>query len=273
MKEDKCHTTYLTNRTICKDNRGSWIVPLGITFVLLIFLIWSFFVDTNIERKFDADYLVFDAIFLLSFCVALLLKKKMLPLAIGAIFGFLIFIIDGVIWWYTGVRYIDAPFSKWWVDFMMDISYGIVAFSWMIIALRRDKDAIWWTIFLFGGWMLVAGLSQWITLDDTTITTAREMGSLHFIGIIAAMVGYWILYYLRYDNEIIIYVFFVACLQGFIMEFYLWIFQIRPSGFDVVVFDTFVLINQGMPYMVILLDIFVPWSLKNFKKMHADFAE
>jgi len=261
--KDRCHIDHDTGKIECKsETQSSWHIPAMLTAFFVILLIWSYFIDTNIQREFDADYLLFDLIFLLAFSLALVLKKKFLPLCIGILFGAAIFVIDGVIWWYTGVRQIDAPFSKWYVDFMMDFSYGVAAFSCMIIALRKDKDAIWWTLALFGGWLMVAGLSEWIPLDDTTITTAREMESLHLYGILAAIAGYWILYFMKYDNETILYIFGIACVQGFVMEFYLWVFQIRPSGLDVVAFDTFVLINQGMPYIFIILYKIIPTATK-----------
>lgn len=214
---------------------------------------------TNVTRIFDADYIIFDFILFLVFVVALLYTKSWFPLAVSSVCGIIVYIIDGVIWWHTGIREITlSPFPLFIIFFMLDISYCIVAFSWMIIMLEKREHRVTWTIFLFGGSLLVPIISNLIPLNDVEITTVRYMADIRWLEITAATTGYILLIALKYDYKTILYVFGVGCMQGFTMEFCLWITGIRPSGLDLLIFDTLVLMNQGVPYIYVFLDKILP---------------
>ena len=85
-------------------------------------------IDHSITRHFEFDYLVFDALFLVVYILALIRAGRVVPLKAGLGFVVPIYFIDGVIWTALGIREygISAPWMKHAVDFMMDISYAIV---------------------------------------------------------------------------------------------------------------------------------------------------
>ena len=222
-------------------------------------------INHDVIRIFDLDYLIFDFIFLLIFLTVLIINKKKIPIYVGFVCGILFLIIDGIIWWNTGIREIDPSNTKIYVDFMMDFSYGLLAFSWVMIMFERNsiKEILLWTLFLYGGWLLIASLSQILPLIDLEIITIRHMQSLRVVEIATVVCGYLLLIFLRYNYKTILFIFWVGFMLSFMMESYLLFTQIRPSGFELLLYDSFILTNQGIPYLFVIFDKILP-KLRDF---------
>jgi hypothetical protein len=214
----------------------------------------------DVIRIFDLDYLIFDLILCFVFILVLIVEKKKIPIIVGLLCGLLFLIIDGIIWWNTGVREISPQNMKLAVDFMMDFSYGLLAFSWVMIMFERNnlKEITLWTIFLYGGWLIIASLSQVLPLNDTEIITIRHMKHLRIVEISTVVIGYSLLVILRYDYKTIFFIFWVGTMLSFMMESYLLFTGIRPSGFDLLLYDSLILTNQGIPYIYIIFDKIIP---------------
>jgi hypothetical protein len=220
-----------------------------------------FQVTEDVIRNFDLDYLVFDLVLCIIFVVFLFQQKKILPFIVGLLCGLLFLIIDGIIWWNTGVREIYPTDMKIAVDFMMDFSYGLLAFSWVMIMFEKKnvKEIVLWTTLLYGGWLLIASLSQLIPLNDTNILTIRHMKHLRFVEISTVIIGYLMLIFLKYNYKTIIFIFWVGTMLSFMMESYLFITQIRPwNGLDLLIYDSLILTNQGIPYLYVIFDKILP---------------
>ena len=219
-------------------------------------------IDHSISRSFQFDYIICDAVFLVIFVTLLVWQKRHAPLVVGVVSGVVFYIIDGVIWNATGVREyeISAAWIKHPVDFMMDFSYGVVAFSWAWIMFenRSKTDIAFWTILVFGGWLVVPVVSSLVHLNDNPISTVRHMESQVGFQLGMVIVGYLLLVVLRYDLGKIVYLFSVGCLLGFMMEFPLVVTGIRPAGVDLIVYETLVLFNQGIPYLYLIYDKLIP---------------
>ncbi len=224
-------------------------------------------INHDVIRIFDFDYLIFDFIFLLIFLTVLIINKKKIPIYVGFVCGILFLIIDGIIWWNTGIREIDPSNTKIYVDFMMDFSYGLLAFSWVMIMFERNsiKEILLWTLFLYGGWLLIASLSQILPLIDLEIITIRHMQSLRVVEIATVVCGYLLLIFLRYNYKMILFIFWVGFMLSFMMESYLLFTQIRPSGFELLLYDSLILTNQGIPYLFVIFDKILP-KLRDFLK-------
>lgn len=222
-------------------------------------------INHDVIRIFDLDYLIFDFIFLLIFLTILIINKKKIPIYVGFVCGILFLIIDGIIWWNTGIREINPSNTKIYVDFMMDFSYGLLAFSWVMIMFERNsiKEILLWTLFLYGGWLLIASLSQILPLIDLEIITIRHMQSLRVVEIATVVCGYLLLIFLRYNYKTILFIFWVGFMLSFMMESYLLFTQIRPSGFELLLYDSFILTNQGIPYLFVIFDKILP-KLRDF---------
>ncbi|MBD3227574.1 MAG: hypothetical protein GF329_05230 [Candidatus Lokiarchaeota archaeon] len=241
-------------------------------------------IESEIAREFDYDYIIFDAIFLGIFLILLIQQKKFKPLAIGGITAILTYIIDAGFWYnipssipgknireyiisYEGVPFTGIQFNvlKFGCDFMMTISYSLVAFSWVWIMFeswnkKRYKDMIFWTSLLFGGWMIIPWLSILFNLNQINVWTIRHMDTQVLIQIIVVLVAYiiMIILYIKKDPKVILYIFFIGCFQAFAMEFPLLISGIRPTGFELLIYETLILTNQGVPYLYIIYREIIP---------------
>jgi hypothetical protein len=221
-----------------------------------------FDIDQDVARHFELDYIACDAVFLATFVAAMIWRKRYRPLAAGVVCGLLIYVIDGVIWSALGIREygLPAPWLKHPVDFMMDFSYGVVAFGWMWIAFERRSraDVAGWTALVFCGWMLVPVASMLLPLDDDPVMTVRHMQSQVALQIGAVVAGYLLLAILGYDRGTVAYLFCVGCVLSFMMEFPLAVTRIRPSGVKPFVYETLILFNQGVPYLFVIYDKILP---------------
>ena len=132
---------------------------------------------------------------------------------------------------------------------MMDFSYGVVAFGWMWIAFERKsaKDVALWTALVLGGWFFVPFASSMLHVNDDPIMTVRHMQSQVGLQIGMVIAGYLLLAILRYDFKTIAYLFGVGCMLGFMMEIPLNVFNIRPTGIDLLVYEDLVSLQHGCP--------------------------
>lgn len=235
-------------------------------------------VNQDVIRVFDLDYIIFDLVLLFLFITVLIIKKKQVPLIVGFLCGIMFLIIDGIIWWNTGVREIYPANLKVAVDFMMDFSYGVLAFSWVMIMFEKNnlKEIIFWTVFLYGGWFMIATLSQILPLNDLEITTIRHMKHLRIVEISVVILGYLLLMFLRYNYKTILYIFWVGTMLSFMMESYLLFTGIRTSGWELLLYDSLILTNQGIPYLYVFFDKILPKLKKlisNRKKIKEEIVE
>ena len=221
-----------------------------------------FHIDHSITRHFQFDYLILDAVFLAVYVLILARQRRYAALRAGIICGLLFYLIDGVIWYQTGVREyaLPAPWVKHPTDFMMDISYGIVGFGWVWIAFERRsrRDVAFWTVLLFSGWIAIPVLSKLIPLMVQPIMTVRHMQSQVWIQIVVVLAGYVMLIVLGYPWRTIGYVLWVGCMLSFMMESALLVSGVRPPSIKVLIYETVILTNQGIPYLYVIRDKILP---------------
>lgn len=252
------------------------------------------------KRTFEYDYIIFDLIFYLIWIGALIKKKKWNALKAGIVTGFLVYLIDAVIWWNSpaGNNYSPGTYIReYWIggiqmphplaeyfwlkfgaDFMMCISYSIFAFAWLWIMFeniekRNYKEMFFFTALYFGVWMLIPFLSFLIPINDTIVYTVRHMDALLVVWITNVFIGYIFLtliygtnWFGSKDLKVIGYVFVIGCLESFFMEFPLFISGIRPTGILFLLYEVLFLFNQGAPYLYVLYDKILPWLGQKMKK-------
>jgi hypothetical protein len=219
-------------------------------------------INENITRRFEIDYLLFDTLFMAVWICLLLRHKRRGPLLVGLVCGLVFYAIDGIIWTAAGVREYELPAAwlKFPVDFMMDVSYGIVGFGWAWIAFERKsvRDVVFWTVVLFGGWLMIPFASRWIPLIDAQVTTVRHMASRVWLHIAVVVIGYAALLALGYSFKQVRYVFGVGCMLAFMMEFALLVSGIRTFNLSLLAYETLILTNMGIPYFYIIGDRILP---------------
>jgi len=220
----------------------------------------------EVIRNFSLDYILFDLIFLIIFLALLIKFNKKIPLLVFFVGGLAInFIIDWGIWLHTGIREISLPanfiggsllFFLWF-----SLSYG-VEYSYVFLMFEKKSNKIAWTALVLTGWVLVAFLSQWISLNNSSITTIRYMSDLRLLRIILVIVGYSLLFILKYDWKKISYLFFIGFLVHFMMEFTLLISGIRPESFLILLENSLIEFNMGVPFFYILYDKYLKKKIK-----------
>ena len=251
-------------------------------------------------RRFEYDYIFVDAVFLVIWLAVLIKYKKWTPIKFGIITGFLIYIIDAIAWfnipagsnypsgtfireyWIGGI-YMPRPLGDYfWIklgaDFMMTFSYSMFAFSWLWIMFenfikKNIKEIALFTALYIGFWTLTPFISLWLPINNTLVESVRYMDTQQVIWFVNIVVGYSILFLIYGTNKfgskkpkIILYVFFIGCLEAFFMEFPLLISGIRPTGVLYLLFSTVIMFNQGAPYLYILYDKVIPRLSHKVKK-------
>jgi len=220
----------------------------------------------DVIRSFGVDYILFDLIFLIIFITLLIKYKKKIPLIAFFVGGLLInFLVDWGIWFHTGIREISLPFSFTGSVLLFflwfSLSYG-VEYAYVFLMFEKNSKKINWTLLVFAGWLLVAFLSQLILLNDASIATMRHMGDLRFLRIILVLIGYGLLFLFKYDWKKISYLFFVGFLVHFMMEFSLLISGIRPGSFLILLENSLIEFNIGVPFFYLLYDKFLKKKAK-----------
>jgi len=219
----------------------------------------------DVIRNFGLDYIYFDILFLIVFVFLLIRSKAKIPLMALFAGGLGInFLIDWGIWYHSGLRTIVLPENFLGGAFLFflwfSISYG-VEYAYVFLMFRRKN--IWrWTGIVFAGWLLVALLSQLVLLNDSFINTTRHMSDLRWLRIVIVVLGYGLVYLLKRDWKLVLYLFFIGFLVHFMMEFSLLIAGIRPGSFLILLENSLIEFNMGVPFFYLL------WNklLKKYEK-------
>lgn len=221
----------------------------------------------DVVRHFGVDYIFFDLAFVSIFLFLLIKKREVIPL-LAFLFGGLgiNFIVDWGIWLHTGIREFSLPGNFWggpllfslWFEFTYGVEY---AYVFLMFEKKKRGEKIKWTLLIFLGWLLVAFLSQALSINDAQITVVRHMGSLRFLSVIIVLIGYFLLLILKYDWKKIIYLFLIGFTIHFMMEFSLLINGIRPDSLLVLLENSLIEFNMGVPFFYLLYD---KWLKRKF---------
>ena len=218
----------------------------------------------DVIRTFGADYILFDLIFLIIFVLLLFRFKKKIPLLVFLVGGIGInLLMDWGIWLHTGIREILLPLGWNVLLFFVwfSLSYG-VEYAYVFLMFEKKSNKLGWTALVFGGWLAIAFLSQLIPLNDSLIVTTRHMFDLRILRILIVLAGYGLLLFLKYDWKKIAYLFFVGFLIHFMMEFSLFISGIRPDSFWILLENSLIEFNMGVPFFYLLYDKFLKKRIK-----------
>jgi len=218
---------------------------------------------SDVIRTFGLDYVFFDLIFILVFLSLLIWKGKKIPLLVFFVGGFCInFFVDWGIWLHTGIREIVLPsgFFGGVVLFFLwfSLSYGVeYAYVFLMFEKSSVREKVLWTLLVFGGWLLVSFLSQIFAINDAVIITTRHMGDFRFLRIALVLIGYSLLVYFKYDWKKILQLFFIGFLIHFMMEFSLLLNGIRPGSILILIENSLIEFNMGIPFFYLVYDKFL----------------
>jgi hypothetical protein len=126
---------------------------------------------------------------------------------------------------------------------------------------KSMKTRLLWTLFLYGGWMATALISQHVAIDDRTINIGRDMSNARIVQVTMVASGYLLLLLLKYiwqpmkslTLQRLLYLFMIGVIVHFGMEITLLASGIRPAEdyVDVLLFNSLLEFNMGIPILYI----------------------
>jgi hypothetical protein len=221
--------------------------------------------NSQVVRTFDMDFIYLDITFCAVWMLFLLRRKQTIPLCFGFLGALITFLADDVLWLHIQhTRTLDVPFNRDLFLVYFSFTYGMIEFSYVTVMFQAKsmKAKALWTLFLYGGWLATALISQHAGIDDRTILTARDMSHARIIQAAMVVGGYLLLLLLKYTWQPMksltfrrmIYLFCVGMLVHFGMEITLLASGIRPAGdyVHVLLFNSLLEFNMGIPILYIL---------------------
>ena len=221
--------------------------------------------NSQVARTFDMDFIYLDIAFCAVWILVLLRRKQTIPLCFGLLGALITFLADDVLWLHIQhTRTLDVPFNHDLFLVYFSFTYGMIEFSYVTVMFQAKsmKAKALWTLFLYGGWLATALISQHVGIDDRTIQTSRDMSHARIIQGAMVVGGYLLLLLLKYTWQPmksltiprIIYLFCVGILVHFGMEITLLASGIRPAGdyVHVLLFNSLLEFNMGIPILYIL---------------------
>ncbi len=152
----------------------------------------------------------------------------------------------------------------------------MIEFSYVSIMFRLEnwKQKVYWTLFLYVGWFIIAFLPKILPLSDATVDIVRHMKDNRWGQIGMVVGGYSLLIILKYTWTPfksltwgkLGFLFLTGVLVHFAMEITLLTSGIRPATdvFSVLVFNSILEFNSGVPIL------FFAWNLITYFKQKRD---
>ena len=234
----------------------------------------------DVHRLMDIDFIYFDLILVSIWIIALIARKHFKALLFG-LFGYaVVFITDDIFWhtlWKTREFSVEGDiFGPHLFLAYFSFTYGMIMFSYAPIMFDKNISKLekgFWSIGMFGGWLAIAFMSQYIAWNDTAIDIVRHMDGVRVGQILMVALGYLALIVmnllLKYTKWNFIdaqpwwgfaYIFAVGVFIHFSMEATLSLAGIRhPFYWGVFIYNSIMEFNSGIPYLIVM------WILVNRK--------
>jgi hypothetical protein len=221
--------------------------------------------NSQVARTFDMDFIYLDIAFCALWMLVLLRQRQKIPLYFGLFGALVTFLADDVLWLHIQhTRTLNVPFNHDLFLVYFSFTYGMIEFSYVTVMFQAKsvKTKVLWTLFLYGGWLATALISQHVAIDDRAVQTARDMSHARIVQVAMVVGGYLLLLLLKYMWQPMksltfprmVYLFGVGILVHFGMEITLLISGIRPAKnyVDVLLFNSLLEFNTGIPLLYIL---------------------
>ncbi len=211
-------------------------------------------------RMMNYVYPLLDTIFLLFFCIILILNKKNRALVFGLLGGILYFAVDyGIFHLALGTRYIENA-NLLWVLLWMSMSYGLTNFAWIWLWFERDKNLFGYSLLIICWWIACPLMAQSFGAESPVFTIWRTTTSYHGVMALILFVSYaflvvWNLFSDKSKKINIPWLLAIGILVQFAWEFSLLITGIRSVGLNAfstiqtIIINSLVETNMGIPSM------------------------
>ena len=221
--------------------------------------------ESYVARTFDMDFVYLDLAFCAVWMLVLLRRRQTVALWFGLFGALVVFLVDDVLWLRVQhTRFLDVPLNRDLFLLYFSFTYGMIEFSYVTVMFgaRSARTAVLWTLFLYGGWMATALISQNVGLDDRTIDIGRDMSDSRIVQAALVAGGYLLLVVLKYTwgpmksltLRRLACLFLVGVAVHFGMEITLLASGIRPARdwVEVLLFNSLLEFNMGIPILFIL---------------------
>ena len=154
-----------------------------------------------VARTFDMDFMYLDIAFCAVWMLVLLRQKHTTALWFGLFGAMVVFLVDDILWLrIQQTRFLEVPFNRDLFLLYFSFTYGMIEFSYVTVMFgaKSMKTKALWTLFLYGGWLATALISQHAGIDDRTIDIGRDMSNARIIQIAMVAGGYLLLLVLKY---------------------------------------------------------------------------
>ncbi|MHA1210924.1 MAG: hypothetical protein ACTSSH_00550 [Candidatus Heimdallarchaeota archaeon] len=238
-----------------------------------------------VARTFDIDFIYLDLL-LVSIWIVLLLVRKRFKALIFGIFGYGVVHFTDAVLWYTikETRHIEIEGDVIGPHLFLtyfSFTYGMIMFSYAPMMFDKTihyVEKLLWSVLLYGGWLAIALISQAINWNNLELFIYRDMSNSRIKQILMAVIGYvailaWKLiseftdkYPFNLMKKVNWWYFGVLVVIGifihFSMESTLWIANIRPTDWPVLITNSLLEFNTGIP---ILFAVWVTVNQKHYK--------
>jgi len=238
-----------------------------------------------VGRTFGIDFIYLDLMLVGIWIILLLVRKRFKELLVG-LFGYGVVLFTDAVMWYTlkKTRHIEIEgdvIGPYLFLAYFSFTYGVIMFSYAVMMFNRKVhpiEKVLWSAFLFLGWLAIGLISQHINWNNTEIFIYRDMTSSRLKQILMAVIGYAVILAWKIISEftdkfpfnlmktVPYWYFAILIFTGifihFSMESTLWIAHIRPSDWEVLITNSLLEFNTGIP---ILFALWVTINQKDYK--------
>ncbi|HUT80297.1 MAG TPA: hypothetical protein VMZ29_03765 [Candidatus Bathyarchaeia archaeon] len=242
-----------------------------------------------VARTFDIDFIYLDLILVSIWIILLLVRRRYKEILFG-LFGFGVVYFTDAVMWYTlkETRHIEIEndvIGPYLFLAYFSFTYGLIMFSFAPLMFNKTihyLEKLLWAVLLYGGWLTIALISQHIGWNNTELVIWRDMTDSRLGQILMAVIGYLVLLIWKIVSEFtevfpfnlmktVKWWYFgilitVGIFIHFSMESTLWIANIRPSDWVVLVTNSLLEFNTGIPIL------FAMWITLNQKDYKAKIA-
>jgi len=213
--------------------------------------------DIVAARTLNYLYIYLDIIWLITYALILVHRKRYMALIVGAIGGIIYFAVDyGIFYAILGTRVVTG-IDTFWFLLWLSVSYGFTNFAWIWLLLDRDGKTVEWSVLTIIGWVAVALLSQNFGANFTQISIQRGTSGYHGIMALILAVGY--LYLIvhnlgatREGKVNILRLMAIGIGVQFSWEAVLLLTGIRPAGIMPLITNSLIETNMGMPFLYLI---------------------
>lgn len=207
------------------------------------------------ERELNQLYVYLDICFLVVFLGLLAYTKRYLTTIFALAGGVIYFVVDyGIFYLFLGTRIVEGA-SYFWFLLWLSMSYGITNFAWIWLWIKKDKHLLKWSLLIFFWWLICPIIARVFGAEFGEIAIQRGTTQYHWVMAFFLVLGYGIIvvHNIRTKDKEkridILWLLAIGILVQLGWEFALFVTGIRQGGFSILIVNSLLETNMGIPYI------------------------